>query len=114
MNFMLNFVVSKIYTMENQKAYIITGPTSGIGYETALELAKHGTVVLVGRNREKLEQVQKTKKNNGYNAVSVICDISDMTSVRHAAQQIIDLGLPIVGLRGLCRQKPQKASRALI
>jgi NAD(P)-dependent dehydrogenase (short-subunit alcohol dehydrogenase family) len=33
------------------KAYIITGPTSGIGYRTALELARHGTVVLVGRNR---------------------------------------------------------------
>ena len=32
-----------------RKAYIITGPTSGIGYRTALELAKHDTVVLVGR-----------------------------------------------------------------
>ncbi|MEW9702880.1 hypothetical protein [Paenibacillus sp. SI8] len=30
-------------------AWIITGPTSGIGRRTALELAKHGTVVLVGR-----------------------------------------------------------------
>ncbi len=83
---MLNFVALKFHTMENKKAYIITGPTSGIGYETALELTKYGTVVLVGRNREKLEQVQKTIKNKGYNAVSVICDISDMTSVRHAVQ----------------------------
>jgi NAD(P)-dependent dehydrogenase (short-subunit alcohol dehydrogenase family) len=30
------------------KAWIITGPTSGIGRRTALELAKHGTGVLVG------------------------------------------------------------------
>jgi hypothetical protein len=27
------------------KAWIFTGPTSGIGHRTALELAKHGTVV---------------------------------------------------------------------
>lgn len=84
--------------MENNKAYIITGPTSGIGYETALELAKHGTVILVGRNQEKLNQVQKTIKDNGQNAISVVCDISDITSVRSAAQQIIALNLPIAGL----------------
>lgn len=82
----------------SDKAYIITGPTSGIGYATALELAKHGTVVLVGRNREKLEQLQKGIKEKGQNAMLVLCDISDMTSVKRAAQQIIDLKLPISGL----------------
>ncbi len=35
------------------RAYVITGPTSGIGHKTALELAKHGTVVLVGRAQGK-------------------------------------------------------------
>ena len=30
------------------KAYIITGPTSGIGRRTALDAAKYGTVLLVG------------------------------------------------------------------
>jgi NAD(P)-dependent dehydrogenase (short-subunit alcohol dehydrogenase family) len=30
-------------------------PTSGIGRRTALELAKQGTVVLVGRDRGKLD-----------------------------------------------------------
>ena len=33
------------------RVYVITGPTSGIGHKTALELAKHGTVVLVGRDQ---------------------------------------------------------------
>jgi NAD(P)-dependent dehydrogenase (short-subunit alcohol dehydrogenase family) len=32
-----------------RKAYISTGPTSGIGRATACEVARHGTVVLVGR-----------------------------------------------------------------
>lgn len=32
------------------RAWIVTGPTSGIGRRTALALAEHGTVVLVGRD----------------------------------------------------------------
>jgi NAD(P)-dependent dehydrogenase (short-subunit alcohol dehydrogenase family) len=80
------------------KAYIITGPTSGIGQRTALELAKHGTVVLVGRDQGKLEEVQKTIERKGQHAVSVVCDLSDIKSVRRAAAEIIALQLPIVGL----------------
>ena len=41
-----------------RKAYILTGPTSGIGLATAFEVAKHGTVVLVGRDGAKLSKVQ--------------------------------------------------------
>ena len=33
-----------------RNAYIITGPTSGIGRATALEVARLGTVILVGRD----------------------------------------------------------------
>ncbi len=81
-----------------RKAYIVTGATSGIGRSTALELAKHGTVVLVGRDREKLAGVQKAIERKGQHAVSVVCDLSDLTSVRRAATEIIALHLPIVGL----------------
>ena len=49
----------------DRKAYIITGPTSGIGRCTAFELAKHGTVVLVGRDRGKLAEVQKIIEQKG-------------------------------------------------
>jgi len=82
----------------DRDAYIITGPTSGIGRLTALELAKHGTVVLVGRDRGKLDEVQKTIEQNGQHAVSVVCDLSDIFSVRRAAEEIIALHLPIAGL----------------
>jgi NAD(P)-dependent dehydrogenase (short-subunit alcohol dehydrogenase family) len=81
-----------------RKAYIITGPTSGIGYRTALELAKHGTVVLVGRNQGKLDEVQKTIERAGRHAVAVVCDVSDLASVPRAAAEIIALGLPLAGL----------------
>lgn len=56
----------------DRKAYIITGPTSGIGLSTALELAKHGVVVLVGRDRGKLDEVQKAVEHTCQHAVSVV------------------------------------------
>jgi len=100
--------------MENNKAYIITGPTSGIGYATALELAKYGTVILVGRNPEKLDQLQKVIKDRRHNAVPVVCDISDMKSVKRASEQIIALQLPIAGLlnnAGIMPAKPAKSAQ---
>jgi len=98
--------------MENRSAYIITGPTSGIGYATALELAKYGTVILVGRNRDKLNQVQKDIEETGHKAISVVCDISDIKSVRIAAEQIITLGLPIAGLLNNAGIMPAKVSKS--
>jgi NAD(P)-dependent dehydrogenase (short-subunit alcohol dehydrogenase family) len=81
-----------------RKAYIITGPTSGIGYRTALEMAKHGTVVLAGRDQGKLGKVQQTIERAGGRAVPVVCDLSDLASVRRAAGEITTLGLPLAGL----------------
>lgn len=80
------------------KAWIITGPTAGIGRRTALELARHGTVVLVGRNRAKLAEVEKQIRAKGGYAVPVVSDLSDVNSARAAAAEIIALGLPIGGL----------------
>ncbi|AXL87298.1 short-chain dehydrogenase [Streptomyces sp. CB09001] len=82
----------------NDKAYVITGPTSGFGRRTALELAEHGTVVLVGRDAAKLDAVRERVEGSGGEAVTVVCDLSDLTSVRRAAAQVIELGLPITGV----------------
>ncbi|MGJ4939816.1 SDR family NAD(P)-dependent oxidoreductase [Bradyrhizobium sp. HKCCYLS1011] len=85
-------------TDTDRKTYIITGPTSGIGRATALELARHGTILLVGRNATKLDAMQKALARNGQHAVSVVCDLSDPASVTRAAKEIIALHLPIAGL----------------
>ena len=58
-------------------------------------MAKHGTVVLVGRDRGKLDEVQKTIEQKGQHAVSVVCDLSDPASVRSAAAEIVALLTPI-------------------
>jgi len=81
------------------KAWVITGPTSGIGRRTALELAQHGTVVPVGRDPSKLAQVQAdVQARAGGSAVAVVGDLSDITSARRAAREIIGMELPIAGL----------------
>ncbi len=95
-----------------RQAYIITGPTSGIGLATALEVAPHGTVILVGRNPAKLAEVQSRIEGRGHRAVSVVGDLSDLTSVRRAAQQIIALGLPLVGLLNNAGIMSSKAARS--
>jgi NAD(P)-dependent dehydrogenase (short-subunit alcohol dehydrogenase family) len=93
------------------KAYIVTGPTSGFGRKTAIELARHGTVVLVGRDSSKLDDVQRDIERCGGKAVSVVCDLSDLASVRRAAAQIVELGLPVAGLlnnAGIMQTRPTK------
>jgi NAD(P)-dependent dehydrogenase (short-subunit alcohol dehydrogenase family) len=95
----------------SRNAYIITGPTSGIGPRAALDLAKHGTVILVGRDRGKLSEMQKIIEQTGQQAVFVGCDLSDPACVRRAAAEIIALRLPIVGLlnnAGIMQMRPTK------
>jgi NAD(P)-dependent dehydrogenase (short-subunit alcohol dehydrogenase family) len=94
-----------------QQAYIVTGPTAGIGRQTALDLARHGTVVLVGRSPDRLDSVRQTIARDGGRAVPVVCDLSDPASARNAAAQIIELGLPIAGLlnnAGIMQPRPTK------
>ncbi len=97
-----------------QKTYVITGPTSGIGRATALEVMKRGNVVLVGRDRAKLDGLQKEIEREGGQAVSVMCDLSDLASVRRAAAEIIALDLPIVGLLNNAGIAPTRATKNAI
>ena len=93
------------------KAWIITGPTSGIGRRTAFELAGHGTVVLVGRDPRKLADVQRAIEGRGRRAVSIVCDLSDPASVRRAAAEIVALRLPLAGLlnnAGIMQMRPTR------
>jgi NAD(P)-dependent dehydrogenase (short-subunit alcohol dehydrogenase family) len=97
----------------DRKAYVVTGPTSGIGRATAFELAKYGTVVLVGRDPGKLEEMRELIAQKGQHAVSVVCDLSDLASVRRAAAEIIALHLPIAGLLNNAGTMQPRARNAL-
>jgi NAD(P)-dependent dehydrogenase (short-subunit alcohol dehydrogenase family) len=106
-------MATPIESPQQRKAYVITGPTSGIGRATALEVAKHGTVVLVGRDPKKLDEVQKLIEQRGQQAVSVQCDLSELASVRRAAAEILALQLPIAALlnnAGIMQTRPTQNS----
>ncbi len=101
-------------TAPPRKAYIVTGPTAGIGRLAALELAGHGTVVLVGRDRAKLDETQKLIARKGGQAVPVVCDLSDIVGARRAAADVVALDLPIAGLlnnAGIRQQHPTKSAQ---
>jgi NAD(P)-dependent dehydrogenase (short-subunit alcohol dehydrogenase family) len=69
------------------KVVIITGSSRGIGRATALELARHGaTVVLNGRNRERLEHARGSMEEAGYRVLAVA---GDVTSAEES-ERIID------------------------
>jgi NAD(P)-dependent dehydrogenase (short-subunit alcohol dehydrogenase family) len=84
--------------MSSSKAFVVTGPTSGIGRLAALELAKSAAIILVGRSLEKLKEVKTTIEQNGGQAAMVACDLSDFASVERAAREIAASPYEIAGL----------------
>ena len=95
-----------------RQAYIVTGPTSGIGRRSAFELAEHGTVILAGRDLKRLQEVKQIIERKGGQAVPIVCDLSDLASVERAAAEITSLKLPIAGLLNNAGIMPTRASKS--
>ncbi|MFX1339175.1 MAG: SDR family oxidoreductase [Promethearchaeota archaeon] len=75
----------KEYVDMNGKIVMITGANSGIGKETAVELAKMGaTVILVCRNKERGEKALKEIKEraNSEKVELFLADLADQNSIR--------------------------------
>ena len=75
------------------KICLITGATSGIGYETAMNLAYKGfKLILVGKNRNKCQRVAgKIIHQTGNESIHfLVADLSDQHQVRQLAAQVVD------------------------
>lgn len=68
---------------------LITGANKGIGYEIARQLAQRGTTVLVGsRDATRGEEAVARLRAEDLDAQLVLIDVTDPSSVQHAARQI--------------------------
>ena len=73
--------------MLKDKIAIVTGASSGIGYATALSLAKAGAkVAIAARRTQRLEELQKEITKNGTECIVVQCDVTK----RKDCQALID------------------------
>lgn len=83
----------------DSQTIIVTGGGSGIGRCTAHELASRGArVVLVGRNIEKLEAVQKEIQTDGGDAAWYSCDIREEQAVHDLVRSVVEKHGRIGGL----------------
>jgi NAD(P)-dependent dehydrogenase (short-subunit alcohol dehydrogenase family) len=81
------------------KTFVITGATGAIGKATALELAKNGHhLILLGRNKNKMDEVVKELKTKGADAEAVIADFADLSSIKKAAAEIKGRHVKLDGL----------------
>lgn len=91
----------------SDKVVMVTGPTSGIGTETARILALRGArVILVSRNVNKLikTKMQLTKRVPGAEFYFIQCDLNDQVSIRKCAMDFLKMKLPLhifIGNAGL-------------
>jgi short-subunit dehydrogenase len=73
------------------KIILITGASSGIGKETAMEFAKLGAnIILVARKKDKLEQVANELKKFNVSTLICQCDISKKDQVKEMSKTVLE------------------------
>lgn len=96
----------------NGKVVIITGANSGIGKETAIEMAERGaTVIMACRNREKSEKARNyiIQKSGNANVHLMELDLASFKSIRKFVQEFLqtdyrlDILINNAGVMGLNR-----------
>ncbi len=79
------------------KSYVITGAGTGIGAATALKLSQAGhSIILIGRRKEKLEEVVTTLNGDGHAVISV--DVSDKKALHEALNSGVMEGRDLAGV----------------
>jgi len=73
------------------KVVLVTGASSGIGRETAIQFAKKGSnVILVARRKQKLEQLDNELKKYKIATLICECDVSDKLQVEKMSKFVLE------------------------
>jgi NAD(P)-dependent dehydrogenase (short-subunit alcohol dehydrogenase family) len=92
--------MDRVRTSERLKTVLITGGASGIGLETAkllLETEKY-RLVLLGKNRDKLEEAARELGNDPDLVSVAACDLRDPNEIRKTIDKITNTHKGIYGL----------------
>lgn len=81
--------------------YVVTGGNSGIGYETALELARRGHTVVIGardpaRLGTAVQDIKDATSNSNISGLSL--DLSSLQSVHKFAAEVVAQHLKLAGI----------------
>ncbi|GAE24842.1 3-oxoacyl-[acyl-carrier protein] reductase [Halalkalibacter wakoensis JCM 9140] len=84
--------------MKTNKVIWVTGASSGLGRELALDAGKKGyTVVLLARNKKKLLDLQKEMEEEGQKAYTYPMDMSNPTMIVEVSKQVIsEVGIDVL------------------
>lgn len=73
------------------KNVVITGASSGIGRQAAIEFAREGAnVVVVARRQQRLQQVKDELKRFGVSTLACRCDVSDRSQVNRMHDAVFE------------------------
>lgn len=73
------------------KIIVITGASSGIGKNTAIEFAKKGAqIALVARRKQKLEEIANDLKKFNVSTLVCECDVSDKSQVEKTSKLVLE------------------------
>jgi short-subunit dehydrogenase len=73
------------------RTVLITGASSGIGKQTAIEFAKQGAnIILVARRKEKLDELASELEK--FNIITFVCqcDVSDKAQVKEMSKNVLE------------------------
>ncbi|MDP4086537.1 MAG: 3-hydroxybutyrate dehydrogenase [Bacillota bacterium] len=74
------------------KVAFVTGSASGIGLEVVKAFADEGAKVIISDlNKEKSDQVAETLRENGYEALSAPCDVTDEEAYKNSLNQAVKM-----------------------
>jgi short-subunit dehydrogenase len=83
-------------TVYKHRSILITGASSGIGAELAVQLAAHGARLgLCARRASELEQVAERVKAAGGRALPLSCDVADPAAVKQAHAELVAAHGPV-------------------